>query len=119
MKAAVGVVVVAWLMWLMSAGVLGERVASDAVDFHSPTGSCALPGDNSASGPAAWSWWPPGEVCRNRHGHVFRAPMPWRSIDSVVVGAGVVILPIATLMLARRNRDEADESSLGLDELAT
>lgn len=117
-KVGLGVLLIAWAAWLLGAGTLGERVGSDAIDYNSGF-SCAVPGGDSQYGAASWSFWPPGETCRGDHGRVFRAPMPWRSDAAVLVGIGVVVLPIATLMLARRDRVDGDADSLALDELVT
>jgi hypothetical protein len=116
MRAWVFALIVAWMAWLALAVVLGERVASDAVDANSAF-ACALPGHDSQWGEASWKWWPPGEVCRNSDGKVFQAPASWRSNVVIVLSVGIVALPLATVVLARRDREEADESSVDLSEL--
>ena len=116
MRVCVALLAVLWAMWLTTASVVGERVVRDAADYHSLQGSCTLPHQDSLQGTASWSWWPPGEVCRDSHGHVFRQPQEWRRPAVAATGAGFVILAAATVALARRDRD--DEDDLDLSDLS-
>lgn len=115
MKVGIIALVVGWLVWLALAIVLGERIGSDGVDYHSVP--CAIPGGGSQYGEASWSWWPPGETCRDDQGRVFQAPASWRSDVTVLLAIGIVVLPAATVLLARRDHEDTDEPSVGLDEL--
>jgi hypothetical protein len=107
----VALLAVLWAMWLIVAVVAGERIVRDAVDYRFLRNSCTLPHQDSLKGTASWHWWPPGEVCQDDAGRVFRRPLAWRKPAIVTIGIGFVLLSGATMALARRDpsRDERDD----------
>lgn len=107
---------VLWLVWLVGAAAFGARVGHDAVDFNSPN-PCAVPGHHAQFGTATWSWWPPGETCAGPRGGVFKAPPSWRKRAAILLAIGLVGVPSATVLLARRERDRGGVRSVGFDRL--
>jgi len=118
MRLRVALLAVGWTMWLITAAVVGERIARDAVDYHALQGACTLPHEDSVKGEASWSWWPPGEVCRDDTGRVFRHPLAWREPAVVATGIGFVALTGATVALARRDRRSDDRDDLDIEDLS-
>jgi len=108
-----------WVVWLLPAAVLAERVAADAVNYEGGKSgpgintSCPIAGRDSDYGSARWQWWPPGEVCLDHQGTRTLWPHWWRSGALVVAVTGFVVLPLLTVASARadRRRHEGDQDS--------
>jgi len=104
-----------WAMWLLPAVALAWRLVGDAEDYLGTR--CEIPRADSDYGTASWSWWPPGETCRDHAGQAFRKPSHERSMLLVTTAAGVLVLPLLTLALVRSDRANGDLGDGTLIEL--
>jgi hypothetical protein len=106
-----------WAMWLITALAFAWLLVTDALDYAGMP--CQVPRDHSNYGTASWSWWPPGETCRDDGGRVFAAPSREREALMVAAISGVAILPVLMLGLVRAERKARGGADDTLSHLLT